>query len=297
MGKINATNLMTFKSSRPLFKKIKKKLSSYNAAGLIDDTDFHEYVKYIIKQCGRAVFKECEAILHVKDYKAKLPANLLLYHAAWKCTPTFNKTKTINEQLPWVYYLDAEFTQECPGNCCITCGEKQEKTKVVVRTYVNGDDNSCDYGYNKGCLLKLSSNVKDQCTEECANLFCSDLDEITIDDEKVAHLNFTDDDVFLQYYGLPVDADGLPMIPDDADVEKAIEYHIYENIFENLVWNTTVPGIEKLLADARSQAAHFFAQARYSVKLPSFESCVKQIRRQRTRNKFYQLTFDKTKIV
>src|SRR5690348_9892004 len=103
MGVINAENLLQFKSSQQMFDRIKKRLSSFDAEDLIDDGDFHEHVVYILGELGLAVHRECEAILHVKNNKVKLPSNFRTFHAAWQANTRGGSVKSINEQKPLIY--------------------------------------------------------------------------------------------------------------------------------------------------------------------------------------------------
>jgi len=293
MGIINAENNLKFKSSKILFDRIKKKLSSFDSQGLIDDGDFYYYVKYVMKQLGLAVYKECEAVIIVKDKHVKLPSNFDTFHAAFKCTPEFTDTKSINEQKPIIYYTDTEVTQVCPNKSCIECvGEELGKTKIVIRTFVNGDEQV--RRFRNPILLKLSPNVKAKCTEDCLSLFASDADEITIDDQNVIHTHFDSGSIYIQYYGLPFDENELPLIPDQKDIERAIEYYIYSQLFEEFVWNSTVPNLGPILQDARNQYDFSIGQAKYWAKLPSFKKTIESIRRSRSRRKFFYMEGDKT---
>lgn len=293
MGVINAENTLQFKSSEQLFARIKKRLSSFDSLGLIDDGDFYEYVTDVLRELGLAVLKECEAVVHVKDSQARLPNNFFMFHAAFKCTPDFSMTKSINEQKPLIYYTDTEVSQECPNKCCIECtGREIGKTKIVIRTFINGDE--WIGRYTNPIQLKLSPNVKALCTEDCLSLFSSNLDEITIDDQKIIRTRFDCGSIYLQYYGLPFDENELPMIPDQIEIEKAIEYYIYSQVFEDMMWNSTVANVVTLLQDARNQFNFHMGQARYWSRLPSFNRMIESVRRARSRKKFFYSPWDRT---
>lgn len=293
MGKINPENLIQFKSTQALFDRISKRLASFDAMSLIDTGDFHKHVAYVMEQLGQGVFQECEAMIPIKDRKGKLPENLKRLHAMYKCTPTFRPTQSINEQKPWVYMYQTEITKECKNKCKFE-HKHEGDTKVVIRTFVNGDEVSV--GYGNPVLLRLSPNVRnsDLCTKDCPSLFKGCPDEVTIDDNRTIHTVFDNDSIFMQYYGLPMDENDLPMIPVQEDVERAVEYYIYSQLFEEFYWNSTVPGIGQMLQDARQQYNFYIAQARYWAKLPSFEKMVNSIRKMRSRNKFYYSFYDRT---
>jgi len=291
MGKINPENLLQFKSTQPMFDRISKRLASFDAMNLIDTGDFHKHVAYVIEQLGQAVFQECEAIVPIKDRKGKLPENMKRLHGMYKCTPEFRTTQSINEQKPWVYMYQTEITNECPNRCKFEHKHEGE-TKVVIRTFVNGDE--LTLSYKNPIMLRLSPNVRHLCTDDCPSLFQGEPDEVTIDDNGTIHTVFDNDSIFMQYYGLPMDENELPMIPVQEDVEKAVEYFIYTQLFEELYWNSAVPNIANMLQDARQQYNFYIAQARYWAKLPSFAKMVNSIRKMRSRNKFYYSLTDRT---
>lgn len=292
MGVINAENILKFKSSDALFDRIKKRLSSYDSQGLIDDGDFSKHVVYVLEQLGQAVYKECEAVLPVKDFKAKLPNNFKNFHSFYRCSFEWSGVKSINEQKPLFYYYDTELTRDCPKSCEIQCSQEYGTTKVVIRTFVNGEP------ANEGVckrprLLILSPNVKGLCVDECLNQFSKNEAEISISDGYIL-TNFDEDSIYIQYYGLPLDDYGLPMIPDNENIEKAIEYYIYTQLFEEWYWNSTVPDIARMLADSRQQFDFHIGMARYFAKLPSFQKQLQAIRRQRGNRKFYYSEGDRT---
>ncbi len=291
MGVINAENTLSFKSSQPLFDRIKKRLTSFDEAALIDDGDFHKDVNHVLGELGLAVMKECEAVIKIKDFKAKLPANFSNFHFAARCSFDWKGSKSISEQKPYIFY-QTEISNECPAKCEINCVKKDTTTKIVVRTFI--DDTPCTFtSNNDACPLILSSNVKSHCLN-MHSPFKPGPDEITIED-KVIYTMFDEDSVYIQYYGSPMDEYGLPMIPDQVNIEKAIEYYIYSQYFETMYWNGTIPNIAQMLTDARNQYDNkYLPAARYWAKLPTFARMIQSARRQRNKNRFFNFAFDRT---
>lgn len=293
MGVIDATNTLQFKSSRSMFDRIGKKLSSYNQSGLMDKGDFHKMVAYELEQLGIAAYKECEAVIEIQGRKGTMPPNFKILHAAYKCTPehTTGSVASINEQRPWIYYTQVEATPECPNQCCIKCVGEPGRTRIVVRTFVNGDTPN-DCSFSNPCLLRLSANCRDICTDDSLNLFCTSPDEITISDGHIFTASNLSS-VYMQYYGLPIDGDGLPMIPDDETYEKAIEYHIMSEVFETM-FISGVPNILPIMQEVQQNSGFYSQKAKIKSVFPSFGKMVEAIRRQRGRRKFYYFAGDKT---
>src|SRR5690606_8327169 len=103
--------------------------------------------------------------------------------------------------------------------------------------------------------------------------------------------------IYMQYWGLPIDEKGLPMIPVNESVERAIEYYIYAQLFEEFYWNSTVQNIGNMLQDVRNQYDFYMPQARYWAKLPSFKKMINSIRKVRSRNKFFNYFSDRTIVI
>jgi hypothetical protein len=302
MGVINPANTLQFRSSSELFARVKQRLASFDSQNMLDEGAFYDDVFYVLNQLGAAVFKECEALVEVKDHRGKLPCNFKLWYAAFKCHRDFGPTAPdINEQnnfgQPWIWYSDAELTQPCKDarNCSVSCCDREGgKLRIVVRTFINGT-------WNENCFrepipLILSPNVKDKCAPHCMKVVRSKENEVTIDHDGYLRTHFKEDTIYMQYYGFPMDDDFLPLIPDNESVEKAIEYYIYKMRFEEWYFNQRVPDIVDKLQYANQQYDYHFGQARYWCRLPSFQNLVQAIRVQRGNNKFYQFQFDRTRV-
>jgi hypothetical protein len=296
MGVINAENTLQFKSSQQMFDRIKKRLSSFDAEDLIDDGDFHKHVVYILEELGASVHRECEAVLSICDSKSKMPDNFKEFYAAWRASSKGGWTKSINEQKPLIYYQDTEITRECPSPCKFECGKDDYgKMKIVIRTFVNGEDNH--YYLDNFCGLTLSPH-RTICNNGTGQTISRAYEnEIYIDDKGFMHTGMKDGYVYMQYWGTPIDENGLPMIPKNESVERAIEYYIYTQLFEEFYWNSTVQNIGNMLQDARNQYDFYMAQARYWAKLPSFKKMVNAIRRMRGQNKFFNYISDRTVVI
>lgn len=300
MGVINPENMLSFQSSQPLFDAVKKRLSSFDNLGLIDDGDFYDHVYFVIEELGIAAYKECQAVIPICNGEGKLPKNFRVYHATFKCHGDHGHPPSINEQKPLIYYMDTEVSQECPNKCCIDCvGDTIGKTKIVIRTFVNGEDNERHLHRDSNPMI-LSPNVRVRCSDSGhhhhRDILSSHSNEITITDDKKILVNFKHGEVYMQYYGLPFDENELPMVPDQSNIQEAIKYRIYSQLFEEFLWNTTVPGIGVALQDARGQYEFQLAQSRYWAKLPSFQKLVQSIRRERSRNKFWYALSDRTMV-
>jgi hypothetical protein len=292
MSLINPGNNLQFKSTDAIFGRIRKRLKSFDAAGVIDEGDFYWYIKEVMERLGVAVYDELQAVVLVKDFKAPLPENFSYLYAAYKCTPDLLDTgskQTLFPQTGFVFYID-EIHQ--PYRKCKNCASAKidyvHGEKITVRTYLEGQP--AILKFHNPVLLQLSGNARGICDDKCANLFCKSPHEITIDKCNI-YTNFDNDSIYMKYYGLPLDPEsGLPMIPDTTFVEKCIEDYIIYRILEDSWFNGDVPDMEKKYQVARLNSDDSFKTALYYCKLPSFQSVINKIRVDRKNLRIYQQT-------
>lgn len=284
MGVITGSNITNYKSAEYLYSKIKREFKSFSSSNLIDDADFPAYTAEVLKRLGAGAYKEERVVLNVQNYKVKLPDDFKQLYAAYRCTSCdieYNGRHLQNK-----FILENDITCEVLGRktgCEVHC-ECPDKIieRVTVKQYVN--DTCCNYHYSNPRLLKLSPNVKQHCADDCLNLLVSCPDEITINNGYI-FTNFEEGAILLQYYAFPMDDDGNVMIPDIIQVEKAIEWHIKNQLLLNWWLVDDVKDIINKWQKAESEADKWYMEAKYILKVPSFNSMVNNIRNQKGLNK------------
>lgn len=284
MSIIDASNTTKFRDSSVLFSKVKRFLSSYGDANLIDEGEFPVYANEVLNDLGIGVFKESDAVMKVSNYKATLPKGFKVLYAAYKCTPFFNAKDTIHPQSTVSIFNDVtwellESNDKCEIDCCI---EKGVIEKITVRQYVQ--EKTITGHMTNPVLLRLSPNVKkSKCVDDCDNLLASSPYEITLDNNNII-TNFNDDYIYMKYYEFPLDENGMPLIPDIDEVEKAIEWYIIYQVMLKWFMNNEVQDVQNRMQYAENQYTQYLAGAKYYLKLPSFSSMVNYLRRKRSTN-------------
>lgn len=289
--------LIKFKKSQPLFDRIKKRLSSFNAMNLIDDGDFYKHVKYMIEHLGVGVYKECDAFFTVEKFKTyKLPPNFKTFAAAFSCNRTGGPTHFIDEQPGFVIYNQTEISNVVKDTCCVKCCTRESADKIVVKTIIEGTETTCNYGGL--CLLELSGDLRSFCEDNSPNIGCVSPNKISVDINSDTFTTSFSGNIYFNYWGLPLDEDNLPMIPDVEDIEKAIEYFILVQLFEDLYFNSSVTGVATFLEYAkREYDQRYLPDARAYAVTPSFQRQLRSIRKLRRRQRImFQYDSDKTTI-
>lgn len=290
MGTITGYNQNNFKSAEYIYSKIKREFSSFGFVNLIDDSDFPLYTSEVLKKLGNSSYKEGEAITKVKDGKAHLPEDFMQLYAAYKCHHCDYENDLLLLQNRNVYLNKIECNVLCRKNDCFLECQDTDKLleRVIVRQYVK--DGTLTHTYRHPTLLKLSPNVKQHCSEDCLNLLNENHnnrhghhDEISINNRCI-YTNFHDGDIYLQYYAFPQDDNGLPLVPDIIEVEKAIESYIKWQLLLSWWITGAVSDIIQKVQYYEAEYEKWMAEARYIGKLPAFSTMVNSIRNQRGLN-------------
>jgi len=284
LGLITGYSQNNFISAEEIYSKIRREFKSFTSSNLIDEGEFPIYTKEVLDKLGMSAMQECEAILDIENKKHKLPYNFQQLHAAYKCTPSFSKTDAIwHPQQSSTVRNDITCETIGVSNCKIECCYTETVLeKITIQQFIKDD---CSYrNYCNPVLLRLSPNVKSSCSSDCLNLHASSIFEISINNGYL-YTNFDEGSVYIKYYGLPTDEDGLPMIPDITEIKKAVEWYIKYQLLLNWWFNSEVQDIQNKWSKAEQLYQQYMSEARYISKLPSFSEMVNAIRNQRANNK------------
>lgn len=284
MGVITADNMNNFISTKNLFSKIKREWKSFGAANLLDENDFYEHVDWVLRELGISAFKEEEAILIVKNNKALLPEDFSLLYSAYKCCLEDGDVMDAHLQNKTVLYNDitCDIISKRSGCELECCGGEQILQRITTRQYLK--EGCLTRSYSVKHLLKLSPNVKPLCVDSCLNLFQTSEDEITINNREIL-TNFCNGDIYIKYYAFPTDEDGLPMLPNIHKVIKAVEWYIKWQILLNLWITDDLKDSQNKWAKAEQEYNKALAEARFELKMPTFNYLLNQVRINRGVNK------------
>lgn len=145
--------------------------------------------------------------------------------------------------------------------------------------------------YHPPTLMRAGNvNTRKKCTDRCPNVHNDSPHTFTIQNGRI-YTNFEHGDVFMIYKAFPVDEEtGLPMIPDNPIIEKAIEDYIKYNIIKNLRTNGDA-SVAQLVTLYQSDMDKSMGKAITETKTPSFATMVHNVRLVRKRLNVYQFPF------
>lgn len=283
---------MKLKSTEPLFSRIRENLSSYTALGLVDEGKFFFEVKWFLHNLGIYMYDLEQDMLNLKNYSAELPCNFYMLESAWLCTRNNSESKPVqNFQGKTVIYTQNTCEKVIVPSCSSECQKEQVFDRITVKEYV--ETTPYERRYIKLKLLYLTNNIDDNiCDKKCPNLFVASDEQISIKRRGNTYKllsNIKEPDIFVRYYALPTDEEtGLPLIPDEPIIEKALESHIMLYFFKNLWLNDDNPNVTQKISFLKQEALETMQEAEYFIKIPSFNTMVNAANRQRKRYQSYE---------
>lgn len=90
-------------------------------------------------------------------------------------------------------------------------------------------------------------------------------------DQGYIFTNFESGYIVLSYKGLPIDADGFPMVPDDAKFIEALKWHIINKIDNRNYRLNPSPQNKSIENDSATERAFYVAAARNKSHIPSID--------------------------
>lgn len=292
MGVISAHNNVKYIDSSQLLSRIKRELKSFDQLGLIDGNDFYDYVMDVLKELHMGGYMEKQAILEIKDNKARLPDHFKYLYSANLCKLRGNGTNTRHPQNGYVFYTDTLYEPTHSTHCKKQCEVCDGGYKVTVREYIEGIEDIRNYHYDEVCPLRVVPSSAHYCVDgynRQHNNYYGNKHSISIDGDYIT-TDFPEGTIYIKYYALPIDDEsGLPLIPDDRVIQKAIQYYSIYQYFLNFYWNDEVPnGTAQKAAESKKMYSEAMGQAISQSKLPHFGTLVDSIRIQRSKLNIYQ---------
>lgn len=285
-----------------LFSKIEEDFSAYSANGLLDTSRFLIEVKWFIQQIGLASFEKAEGMILLEKHRAELPCDFYQLDSAWLCAPT---TQSINNYFQGKYVFFTEETcekiinhQGCPapnetGYSVNTSIKDKVLEKITVKEYVTGGNNILEFSNPTMLRYNNRKSIGTLCNKNCPNLFVNTADEISITkqgDTLYLHSTLRDASIYLKYWRFPMDMEtGLPLIPDDAIIQKGLEFHLKHWFLVNLWLNDSDVNLENKIKYMEGERNKYMLESKMIAKMPSFFDMINIARQTRQRWSNYEI--------
>ena len=224
-----------------LIAEVETSFSKYADVGLLDKASMRRAAIKALRRLGNDVAELHETVLHVKNGKCKVPANFRSMYAAWLCEPLgYTTTPGVEEHmLMSSHFYTERVTHGTKWNECNGCCHEKSENIVRENLYFK-KDKTAEFYYKNPTLLRLGKTFhKSACHKQCRNKLVRDnVNEIIII-ENTLQANFSEGDIYMTYYGIPMDESGNLTFPDtkNGSVADYLEFAIKEVVAEDLIGN------------------------------------------------------------
>jgi hypothetical protein len=265
-----------FISASQTFSDVKQMLSSYDSAGLISDSDLFRFTRYVVNQFGTYSTRQKSILIPIVGHKAQLPEDFSLVYAVYLCSLDCNEQGGVSRYKgyygnnPVTYTLKDWYQSTCYDKCDV-CFDGTEH--YITRTIEKEFEGESTCKLNSRVPLSIDKSItKQKCDSCCINLSCKCEYSFHIIDQTI-YTNFEEGYINLEYYALPVDEEGYPLIIDEPILEQAVEDYLIFKCFQKIYYNGDADVLQRVqYSEAKYKES--LKEAIFFVKLPTWKSMV-----------------------
>jgi hypothetical protein len=212
---------------------------------LIDEVSIYRWVSLALRNFGTNVMDLKGSVIEIKNYKHCLGNDFgRLSLAAWcKKEDGCDSKSTEDKVLKTYLYGTKEEVKYIFGeeNSCT-----REEVKTIEKIGIHyGDDTQCTY--NNIQYVRLGRGVESNLiNNSCINRSIVDSPySINVKGQTIS-ANFKDGHLYIEYYAIPTDEDGIPLIPlsEGGYLEEYLEYLIKRKILEQAQWSKDATNLQ-----------------------------------------------------
>lgn len=266
---------------------------------LIDKVSIYRWVYLMLKQFGINIMQKHPIIVDVENYRGKLPENfgklgLAAFCAKGVCQVTGNKDRLLQTYL-YTDRIESKYIIENVESGDSSCETKKclaEENQIVEKYYIHEDCEVSLY-YNHPVYVNIGrkDTLDACCAKDCVNRWVRNSPySIDIKGTQV-QANFKEGSLYVEYYGLPVDEEGNPIIinSDRGYVEQYIEYGIKRRILEQAMWSQDAPNRQGVFNFTVGKEEELFRKAQSDLSPMKLDALWKAISKRRIDMKKYEI--------
>lgn len=217
---------------------------------LIDKPAIYRWVNNSLKKFGRNILQKYSKVVEVKDYRADLGCDFGQLNLAVHCQKDACKIRGNKDRLIETYfYRDRiEKTYFIQNEEITTCDEPviKEEKRICEKFYIHDECDVTLY-YKNPIYVTLGRDVlSESCTKDCFNRKIKDSPYSINIKGQTLYANFREGDLYVEYYSLPIDEEGIPIIPKTSNgyLEEYIEYMIKRRILEDAMMSKDAQNLQ-----------------------------------------------------
>lgn len=238
-----------------ILSEIKRRLRKYDKMNLIKDEVVYDHIIKALKPFGSNVMQLQDKLIHVRGGVAKGPKGIWSLTAAFLCEPKGYVIKKGHEDNLQNTFFWREISKSgTRWDNCRECCEESYQEVITESIYFN--DLHVDFHYHNPIPLRPSRTIKrDQCSEKFRKFLRFDSPyEISLNEETIT-TNFSEGAVYLRFYGVVLDDEGIPSVPimQHEKLETYILYYTQWKLMEEWWLNGDVDNIQTKIQYLQSQ--------------------------------------------
>lgn len=229
--------------------EIQKMLKKYKNSGHVTEENVIDFTMDRLKIFGNNVMADFEDVIPISGYNGELPSNVFRINEIYKCHECKNcdefnpceddtcdtcKPKPepmLQKTFKWVETNKYRETHDA----CDSCEPEIETIVGCERTYIPDIARFKVHGRQPLYLGKMMSSGL--CTQSCKGCHHPD-SPFRVDVEgNTIKTSFRDGNIYIQYYGIPLDGQGRPLIQNSKRgfVYEHIKYYVLYKILEYII--------------------------------------------------------------
>jgi hypothetical protein len=279
-----------------LIAEVKSDFSKYADANLLDEDSMYRDIILGLKKFGNDVMELHETVVEVKDGFAELPDNFYSLYLAALCKPMGYRNSCDSEDefhdLQSSHFYTERTTFSSKWNECSSCCDTLTENVIRENLYFKSK-RVAEFYYNEPQLLSLGKTFnKNNCHSKCRNKLVNDNPNQIVIIKYRLQANFNEGDIYIQYYGLPVDEEGNIDIPEtgNGNLEEYLEYRLKRKLSERLIGNNEAQGLQNLYGSFSQQERIALKNASNELKMRSITP--ESMKRLKRLNRLESLQFE-----
>lgn len=283
--------MVKYTSTDELISELRAKPFFKDNPNLIDEATIYRLVFFALRAFGTNVMTLKEEVVSIDDFRGDLPSDFGRLSLAVFCkTSGYNILQGSKDHLMGSYIWTEKLER---GECSIDNACDMEKGKCIVeRHYFNDGAGEVEIYYSNPQYVKIGRGVLNGgCTDNCVNRSVKNSPyAIDIMGTKI-QANFRKGKIFLEYYGLPQDEDGVPIIPNTkyGHLERYIEKHVFRQLLEDAMYSKDATNLQGMYQITLQQERELQIAAMKDVESVGMITFIKAIDENRRRRNSFQL--------
>lgn len=261
---------------------------------LVDEASIARWIFLKLKNFGRNVQDLYEEVIRVDNYRGAVPENFSSLRLGVYCdidkilVPEDADLLRVQSRLVGEKITCTE--QTLCTDCVPLCSEANCNDRIVENYYLEGTN--VRIYYKNPTYVRLGTDlIRNQCAADCVNRSVKDSPISMNIKGTTVYANFKEGNIYIQYYGLPMDENCLPMIPTTPNgwLEEYLEVYVKRRILEDAMLSGDSKDKQYLYNSLMAQEQDLQSKARSDTSKINMEALYKALRVNRSRMRKYDI--------